>query len=370
MGEIQRWEDMAYLREKQGRDEPYLYASTGGRVMYTSQGLNKLLGEDLTGRNLTDFMEDRQAADIIAANLDGESTEIRFRFRERGYRLEAEPWEDGKGSLLLTFYPLVPEAGNDRWTDPEQLLFLSRELNEQLSGLSMNLSLLEDEGLGEKLVGIRRQFCRMLRLSRCVQDSVQAQMKQLLPRYTQEDLVQVLEQLRPTVEQVCQKANIRLVWQMPEEAVVCRVDVELIRRMLGHLLCNAIQAQPNGGQILLTLEQTAQDEIHLTVTDQGRGTIGGLDSTFVRRAPEELHQQKGMGLGLPLIRAYAEAMGGRLMLMRRGGNGLIAKVILPRNMEAELMPLHVRAFHFTYGGGIDQMLVDLSPVAARELYQK
>ncbi|MBR4991537.1 MAG: PAS domain-containing sensor histidine kinase [Clostridia bacterium] len=359
------------FREQFAAVDPYLFCSPAGRVIYASGPLKNLLDEDLTGRNLNDFLEDALAARLVSDGLEGRSREFRCEIRGKRFSAKATPWEDAEGMQIL-FFPLNPRPDNDRLSDPEQNLFVAREINLELSALLPAADALAENALPEQLpelARIRQHVYRMLRLSRNLQDSSMAQLGQLEPHFSSEDLTAFCADLLDRLEPVCRQKNIILRRDLPTEPLNCRVDPELLLRMVCNLISNAVKAQPDGGAIDMSLRTGEREEVMITVIDHGPGPRDGIpESGFHRRDPRELLTRPGMGLGLALTRAFAELQGGRLLLMCSGKTGLVAKIILPRNQAVKLDQL--RSMRAPYGVGIDPVLVELSTVAGWQNYQK
>ena len=100
-----------------------------------------------------------------------------------------------------------------------------------------------------------------------------------------------------------------------------------IERLLANLIQNAAQAMPEGGT--LTLRCGGVDGCVVTeVSDTGVGIADDelkkvFEPLFTKRA-------KGIGLGLPLCRRYAELNGGSLSVESKLGEGSTFRVSLPR----------------------------------------
>ena len=361
----------APFREQFAATEPYLFCSPAGRVVYASGPLKNLVDEDLTGRNLNDFLEDALAAKLVSDGVAGRSREFRCEIRSKRFSAKASPWEDAEG-LQILFFPLNPKPDNDRLSDPEQTLFVAREINLELAALLPAADALAENALPEQLpelARIRQHVFRMLRLSRNLQDSSMAQLGELEPHFAQEELTSFCGNLLDRLEPLCRQKNITLRRDLPQERLDCRVDPDLLLRMVCNLISNAVKAQPDGGAIDVSLRASDREEVMITVIDHGPGPRDGIpESGFHRRDPRELLTRPGMGLGLALTRAFAELQGGRLLLMCSGKSGLVAKIILPRNQVAKLDQL--RSMRAPYGVGIDPVLVELSTVADWKSYQK
>ncbi|MDB5363371.1 MAG: hypothetical protein JWO51_4668 [Rhodospirillales bacterium] len=111
------------------------------------------------------------------------------------------------------------------------------------------------------------------------------------------------------------------------------VDRQQMRRVLSHLLSNAVKFTPDGGSIRIETNDEADGGLSLVVTDTGIG----IAPEDLRRAFEPFAQidaalsrrYEGLGLGLPLAHAIVEAHGGRLALDPAAGGGTRAWIRLP-----------------------------------------
>ena len=264
------------FREQLAATEPYLFCSPAGRVIYASGGLKNLVDEDLTGRNLNDFLEDALAARLVSDGVEGRSREFRCDIRGKRFSAKATPWEDGEG-LQILFFPLNPKPDNDRLSDPEQNLFVAREINLELAALLPAADALEEKALPEQLpelARIRQHVFRMLRLSRNLQDSSMAQLGELEPHFAQEDMTAFCTDLLDRLEPVCRQKNIVLRRDLPEERLDCRVDPELLLRMVCNLISNAIKAQPEGGSIDVSLRASDRAPAPVTASPTAAFTAG------------------------------------------------------------------------------------------------
>ena len=111
------------------------------------------------------------------------------------------------------------------------------------------------------------------------------------------------------------------------------VDRRQMRRVLSHLLSNAVKFTPDGGTLSVDLDEDADGGVSLIVTDTGIG----IAPEDLRRAFEPFAQidgalsrrYEGLGLGLPLARAIVESHDGRLTLDPVDGGGTRARIRLP-----------------------------------------
>jgi len=111
------------------------------------------------------------------------------------------------------------------------------------------------------------------------------------------------------------------------------VHVESMAALLDNLISNAIKYSPEGGRIVVRLEEDG-DGYRLTIADQGPGIAPALQQkVFERfyRVPGQ--EQSGSGLGLAIAERAAERNGGTITLSHgNDGEGLIVTVVLPRTL--------------------------------------
>jgi DNA-binding response OmpR family regulator/signal transduction histidine kinase len=124
----------------------------------------------------------------------------------------------------------------------------------------------------------------------------------------------------------------RLIYKIADEIPPILCDLMRIEQALHQLLHNAVTYSPNGGIIQLLLESD-ENELHLSITDQGRGIAPEhLEHIFDRfyRVADGDERAQGSGLGLAVARATIEAHGGRIWADSTGpGEGAIFHCTLP-----------------------------------------
>lgn len=108
-------------------------------------------------------------------------------------------------------------------------------------------------------------------------------------------------------------------------------DALRLRQAVDHLLRNAIQYTPEGGRVSLDAEGDAA-EARITVSDNGPGIPRDeqrrVFDRFQRGANDG--ESRALGIGLPLVRQFVEAHGGRLEMRSEPDRGTSVTIILPR----------------------------------------
>ncbi len=113
-----------------------------------------------------------------------------------------------------------------------------------------------------------------------------------------------------------------------------RVDRDKFGQIIWNLLSNAIKYSPNGGVISVSIKED-QDahRVTLSVADQGIGIASSdkesLFKTFHRIQRPETVSIRGSGLGLYIVKEWAEAMGGSVRLESELNKGSTFFVSVP-----------------------------------------
>lgn len=115
-------------------------------------------------------------------------------------------------------------------------------------------------------------------------------------------------------------------------------DMERLRQVMAHLLCNAIKFTPGGGRVRVWLRREGS-MLELAVADTGQGIAAEvLPHLFDRCAVESLtnaHHVHGLGVGLLLAREIVTQHGGTLQVESEGiGRGTTVRVRLPARPDA------------------------------------
>jgi two-component system OmpR family sensor kinase len=112
-------------------------------------------------------------------------------------------------------------------------------------------------------------------------------------------------------------------------------DEDLLRRLVGNLLDNAIRHSPRGATVTIALKHTAAGFM-ITVSDEGPGIPPDMQPHIferfyrVDRSRSRGRKDGGAGLGLALARWIAHVHGGEVSLTSSSANGSTFTVSLPR----------------------------------------
>jgi two-component system, NtrC family, sensor histidine kinase AtoS len=120
--------------------------------------------------------------------------------------------------------------------------------------------------------------------------------------------------------------NIKVSCNVEKTAKTIMVDGSLLKRILGNLVINAVQAMPNGGELTMRVNQEAGDSV-ITVQDTGIGISDKVKPKLF--TPFFTTKSKGQGLGLAVVKRMTEALNGTVTFESKEGDGTTFIVRLP-----------------------------------------
>jgi two-component system sensor histidine kinase VicK len=148
------------------------------------------------------------------------------------------------------------------------------------------------------------------------------------------DVREVVDEVVETVQLAGVSTNGHsLVIELPDEPLAATADREKLRQVCSILLDNALRYSPDGGTVTVGVE-LKNDTVEVSVADEGIGIPQSdqeqIFRKFYRGADAETRVgQGGTGLGLFIARGLVTAMGGRIWVESREGEGSVFAFELP-----------------------------------------
>lgn len=184
----------------------------------------------------------------------------------------------------------------------------------------------------EYVADIRRSGQHLLSLINDILDTTKIESGKYVLHEDLLDITDVIAQCVRQVEPLTQEKGVALLSSVPRDLPPLFADERALRQILLNLLSNAVKFTPPGGRMEVTAAVT-RNGMRLRVSDTGIGIPEGdldrvmepfhqVDNSHTRRYP-------GTGLGLPLVRALVDLMGGAFTLTSRVGQGTTATVLFP-----------------------------------------
>lgn len=216
---------------------------------------------------------------------------------------------------------------------------LAHEIKNPLSTIRLNMQLLAEDVLPEevadeallspqqkrvakRVAAVQRECSRLQDLLEDFLNYAKVRRVALEPRDLNHEIVDALDFFEPEAD----KAGVEIVPYLDPDLPTVRLDRESFRGALVNLLLNAVQAMPEGGQIVVQTRSLG-DRAAVYLTDTGTG----MDDLTASRMFEAFFSTKpgGSGLGLPTTMKIIEAHGGAISVQSELGRGTRFAIEMP-----------------------------------------
>jgi len=153
------------------------------------------------------------------------------------------------------------------------------------------------------------------------------------------DLTASAQSILRQLQNQADRAGVKLKLKAGEE-VWAEADARAVRQIWQNLVSNAIKYSDKGSTVTLDAREEGNATV-LSVSDKG----AGMTAEDVRRVMEPFSQgsnsrgRSGTGLGLAVVKSFAELHGGQVVITSKPGKGTKVEVTLPRADAADIAPL-------------------------------
>jgi CheY-like chemotaxis protein len=261
-------------------------------------------------------------------------------FAEARERVSRKVFETGEKQILE--FPIQTPAG-ERFLEcrfipelapdgsVETLMTLTRDVTERKRAEARLKG--DPDAMSAVCASMERQTLQLITLVEDLMDVSRITRGRLQLRMARVALADVVHSAVETSKPQIDAARHELTVTLPEYPLYVDADPFRLSQVLSNLLNNAAKYTPEGGQIRLSAERSA-DEIVLSVEDSGIG----IPADMLERVFEMFTQidrplekgQTGLGIGLTLVQSLVEMHGGRVRVRSEGENrGSTFSVHLP-----------------------------------------
>nr|WP_088186464.1 ATP-binding protein [Desulfosporosinus sp. FKA] len=209
---------------------------------------------------------------------------------------------------------------------------LAHEIRNPLGIMKVSIQLLAQDKQEDSEV---LEYCRVLkeeceRLNRLVSEFLSfARPKELVRRRVK--LEKLLEEGVMFIQPALRQHQIELFQKGGQvDAYEVEVDSDQIKQVILNILLNAIDAQGEGGRILLERIQK-EGFVGFAVSDEGQGI--SPDVLPYIYDPFFTTKEKGTGLGLSVVHRILDQHDGKISVSNRNGRGARVEILLPRCEE-------------------------------------
>ncbi len=142
-------------------------------------------------------------------------------------------------------------------------------------------------------------------------------------------LNELVERIYASHRSEAQMQRIALTLALPKQDLVIEGDQHSLTRVFSNLLHNALKFTPELGKVALSVQQTDREAV-IAIIDSGPGLAPEeIPMIFQKYTRSATHRQRGMGLGLYIVKTFVEAHGGRVDVKSTLGHGARFSVHLP-----------------------------------------
>ncbi len=243
----------------------------------------------------------------------------------------------GRGSdeisvLTDRFRGMVEKLSETERLKRSFLMSVTHELRTPLTAIRGHVEALREgvvsdpEQVAGSLEIIAIETDRLERLVGDVLDLAKLQAHRFTVRREEVDMNRVIEQAYGAFAEEARRREIDYSVEAGDLAPVIVSDGDRVLQVISNLLSNAFRWTPDGGHIELTLE-ASNGSVEVEIVDSGPGIPAEhrerIFQAFISNDAD------GTGLGLPIARELAVALGGRIELDSSPGSGSRFRLVLP-----------------------------------------
>jgi signal transduction histidine kinase len=183
--------------------------------------------------------------------------------------------------------------------------------------------------LREALADCLEESDRVIAMLNTLMDISEAETGTMALRREPTNLADLVRQSVDLYEDLAEQRGLTIEWASDDELIIS-VDRNRMRQVVANLLDNAVKYTAPGGAIRIDAHRRGPDAV-LSLSDTG----AGIPADELPRIWDRLYRgdksrsERGLGLGLSLVKAIVEAHGGRVAVTSKPGSGSRFDLTLP-----------------------------------------
>jgi len=336
-------------------------SDASGRVQLVNQAAERILGKlrwellDQPIGTIYGEIDSGEPIENLAAAFSRRNQPLPtfFESDERAIQGRLIPWRSPQGEwlgIIAIFRDVSREVKADRARN-DFIAALSRELRAPLTAIKGYSDLIVHGEMGEyspEQLQVQRiihssadQMAAVL--DNAIQISAQNRHK-VLPRFEEVQVAAIIEDALRDLASLVRLRELKLTQHIPADLPPVAADPKHLRQILDNLLSNACRFTPPGGKVALQVSvemeragNTFHPRLLLTVTDNGVGIPRSeqkrIFDAFYQLKSQRAAEQRGMGMGLAVVKDLVELHNGRVWVESVVGEGSTFYVSLPLTQE-------------------------------------
>jgi signal transduction histidine kinase len=300
------------------------------KVLFANAQALQLLGlkaEETVGRSTGELSNRNDLFKFLMENEGKNPFKIVLDGKENYYVKETIDVSQGETSNKVIVLKNITSFKELDVAKTDFIATVSHELKTPLASSDFSLKLLEDDRIGgEERKGLIQQLKndnqRMLRILSELLNMSQVEAGKIQLDIQSVSPYQIVENSIKAIATTAKEKDLRINSEVKEDLPGIKADPDKINWVLNNFLTNAIKYAPIESTITIQIEKI-NDQITFAVSDKGPG----IDEVYLNRIFERYFQvpgrsdKKGSGIGLAICKEFVEAMGGKIWVKSRIGEG-------------------------------------------------
>jgi signal transduction histidine kinase len=247
----------------------------------------------------------------------------------------------GHFSQLVRSQRMLRERAEQRSQAKSELLnILSHELKTPITVIASYTQALKSAALGEinqdqdeALSKVLRQAESLANIVDVILSSASVETGAVAVRREELVLSEFLDELRQNCEGLARNPNVSLEWDYPAPLPVVVSDPGKLKIILQNLINNALKFTDSGQVRISARHNLNYQKMVFTVSDTGIGIapeqLPFVFDKFWQVDSTRTRTQSGIGMGLYIVKAFTEILGGSVTVTSAVDNGTVFRVELP-----------------------------------------
>lgn len=190
------------------------------------------------------------------------------------------------------------------------------------------------ENIQKEVPVIQRNARRLLNLVNQLLDFRKMEEQELRLNLSDGDLVAFIRDAASSFEDISERKKISFAFQTDVETLHARFDADKIERIAFNLLSNAFKFTGSGGRVSVHLSLHAEEnKLQMVIADSGAGIPlsdqSRIFEKFYQHDTPEMILNQGSGIGLSIVKEFAELHGGGVTVISEQGKGSSFIVVMP-----------------------------------------
>jgi two-component system, NtrC family, sensor histidine kinase KinB len=299
-------------------------------VLFANEQALQLLGlkaEETVGRSTEELGRRNDLFKFLIENEGKSPFKIVVDGKENYYVKEVIDVSQGESSNKVIVLKNITSFKELDVAKTDFIATISHELKTPLASSDFSLKLLEDGrvGKGEQkqlIQQLKNDNQRMLRILSELLNMSQVEAGKIQLDIQSVSAYQIIENSIKAVATTAKEKEINIETEIEQRLPNIKVDADKISWVLNNFLTNAMRYAPTKSDIIIQCRKT-EYQLSFSVTDKGQG----IDEAYLGRIFERYFQvpgrsdKKGTGIGLAICKEFIEAMGGKIWVKSRIGEG-------------------------------------------------